>query len=306
MGEGTAIQWATDTFNPWIGCSRVSPACRFCYADTQVSRWQPGSTLWRRHGDRRITSDAYWRKPLAWDRKAKATGETRRVFCASLADVFEDHPALPEPRTRLWRLVEQTPNLDWLLLTKRPQNVLSMTPADWRGGFPPNVWLGTSTENQEWADKRIPHLMAAPAAVRFLSAEPLLGPIDLSRYLTPAPLYDRLWCPTAGRQIDRIGSGACTCGTSHQPARLHWVIVGGESGGVKARPTQVEWVRSLITQCRDAEVAPFVKQLGSPWARDQFYGGQPVASVDRKGGDPRYWPEDLRVREFPAVTRAAA
>lgn len=211
------------SFNPWVGCAKVSPGCDRCYAEGWAKRTgRPG--LWR--GERRRTSAENWRKPLAWDRKAAAAGVRAKVFCASLADVF-DNRAEPEWRAALWGLVAATPSLDWLLLTKRPQNIGRMLPAGWGGGWP-NVWLGTTCENQEEADRRIPRLLLAPARVRFLSCEPLLGPLDLRRLA--------------------LGDG------------VHWVIAGGESGG-GARPMEEAWAADLRDQCRAASVPFFMKQM---------------------------------------------
>lgn len=179
MTDTTKIEWTHHTFNPWWGCARVSPACRSCYADTLATRY--GHHVWRRHGERRMLSDENWRKPLRWNRDAEAAGVPARVFCASMADVFEDHPQVAEPRERLWGLIAQTPWLHWQLLTKRIENVAAMAP--WGEHWPVNVWLGTSVENQRWAETRIPILLSIPAHIRFLSCEPLLGPIDLSRWL---------------------------------------------------------------------------------------------------------------------------
>lgn len=294
MSDETHIQWTDHTFNPWWGCSRISPACRFCYADRDASRY--GFELWRRHGERRMLSENNWRRPLKWNRDAEAKGVPARVFCASMADVFEDHPQLGEPRERLWGLIEATPWLHWQLLTKRPANVASMAP--WGADWPANVWLGTSVETQRWADARIPVLLGIPARTRFLSAEPLLGPVDLDRYLwltgasTAGPFYD-----SAGRY--RFGGGAGGQTITNLPARdLHWVIVGGESGaGSKVRPMEIEWARSLVFQCRNADIATFVKQTGSAYAKANRY-------AHPKGGDPAEWPEDLRVRQFPHVPEA--
>ena len=175
MAENSAIEWTHHTFNPVLGCQKVGPGCDHCYAEGWAKRsglvtWGPGET-------RRVTSDAYWRQPLKWDREAKAAGERRRVFCASLADVFDN--AWPDGvRDRLWALIKATPNLDWMLLTKRPGNIAKMLPDDWGGGYR-NVWLGCTVVNQEEADRDIPKLLAVPAAVRFLSMEPLLGPVEI-------------------------------------------------------------------------------------------------------------------------------
>ena len=155
MAENTTISWASHTFNPWIGCQKVSDGCSSCYAEALMDT-RFGKVQWGPDGERKLTSDANWRKPLAWNRKAAAAGERPRVFCASLADVF-DNKAPEGARERLWQLIADTPNLDWLLLTKRPQNIARMLPYGWGDGWP-NVWLGTSTENQEEYDRRWPIL----------------------------------------------------------------------------------------------------------------------------------------------------
>lgn len=262
--ENTHISWATDTFNPWIGCAQVSPACRFCYAKALDKRW--GHQSWGRAvGTRRITSDANWRKPLKWNRETAADGRTRRVFCASMADVFEDHPALVEPRQRLWALIEQTPNLNWLLLTKRPQNAAGMVPADWAGGWPDHVWPGVSAETQRYADERIPVLLSLPVrGERFVSAAPLLGPVTLhANWLHGRPA----WGP------DQTGpTGLVTQDLVIGPA-VSWLITEGESGP-KARPSHPGWFRALRDQCVDAGIAYHHKQTGEWYA----------------GGYPSTWP----------------
>jgi len=176
MSDVTAIEWTDHTFNPWWGCSRVSPACRFCYADRDAQR--NGHQVWRRHGPRRMLSEANWQRPLRWNRDAERAGIPAKVFCASMADVFEDHPDVAAPRERLWGVIEATPWLTWQLLTKRPENIARMVP--WGSEWPPHVWVGTSVENQRYADERIPVLVSAAvqARIRFLSCEPLLGPVD--------------------------------------------------------------------------------------------------------------------------------
>ena len=184
MGQDSKIEWTHHTFNHWWGCIKVSPGCEHCYAETLSKRY--GHSIWgpAKTTQRRTFGEKHWVEPLKWDRLAQVSGERKRVFCASMADVFEDHPQLPSEREKLWALIEQTPMLDWLLLTKRPENVNRMLPDMWElGGLPSNIWIGTSVENQEQADKRIPELLKVPARVRFLSCEPLLGPVDLSRWL---------------------------------------------------------------------------------------------------------------------------
>jgi protein gp37 len=255
MSDVTKIEWTDHTFNPWWGCSRVSPACRFCYADSSARRW--GHELWRRNGERRMLSEQNWQRPLKWNREAERAGVPAKVFCASMADVFEDHPALAEPRKRLWGLIEATPWLRWQLLTKRPENVAAMVP--WGGDFPSWVWLGTSAEDQRWANTRIPVLLGLAARVRFVSAEPLLGPVDFSAWM----------------------SGG-------QP--LSWIIVGGESGS-RPRPMELSWAGGIVAQCRALEVPVFVKQLGA--VRGRELGAGP------KGGDMSRWPAGLGIREFP-------
>lgn len=231
-------------FNPWWGCSRVSPACQHCYAETFAHRY--GHDIWGKDSERRFFGDKHWNEPLRWNRKAEADGVRRRVFCASMADVFEARADLDEHRARLWELIAATPWLDWLLLTKRPASVHVLAPARWfvepgnllceacggsaslplgttcneheprMTGWPANVWIGTTVEDQQRADERLPLLRSIPAPVRFLSCEPLLGPLDL----------------------DLTG--------------ISWVIVGGESGP-GARPMDPEWVRTLREQCVSAD-----------------------------------------------------
>jgi protein gp37 len=226
MAENSRIEWTDHTFNPWVGCAKVSPACDHCYAESWARRaGQLG--LWQ--GERRRTSAANWQKPLKWERDYIPGA---RVFCASLADVF-DNQVPAEWRDDLWSMIRATPNLDWQLLTKRPQNIAKMLPPDWGDGYP-NVWLGTTVENQTEAHRRIPHLLAVPATVRFLSCEPLLDPLDLTRMFHS---------PLAFAQS------------------MHWVICGGESGS-GWRPMNLEWARSLRDQCKDAGVPFFMKQMG--------------------------------------------
>lgn len=220
----TTIEWtATDghpgfSFNPWVGCERVSPGCDHCYAETWSRRTgQP--QLWT--GERRRTSRENWRKPLRWNALAQAAGVRSKVFCASLADVF-DNKVPVEWRHDLWDLIGKCPDLDWLLLTKRPQNAAKMIP--WKHGADmPQVWIGATAENQVEADRRIPYLRTLPARVRFLSVEPMLGPT------TP-----------------------CLTG-------IDWVICGGESGKGR-RPFDPDWARALLDACRWHKVPFFMKQ----------------------------------------------
>jgi len=181
MSADTTISWCHATFNPWWGCTKVSEGCKHCYADTLATRY--GHTIWGPRARRRFFGDKHWAEPLKWNKQAMHEGQRKRVFCASMADVCEvlpaDHPdleAMAAARLRLWETIEATPMLDWLLLTKRPENIIPLFGVD---APVPNIWWGTSVENQAAADTRIPELLKVPAHVRFLSCEPLLGPVDL-------------------------------------------------------------------------------------------------------------------------------
>lgn len=236
MAQNSSIEWTDHTFNPWWGCSKVSPACLHCYAETWAKR--VGQKVWGVHSPRRFFGTAHWEEPVRWDAEAEASGSRRRVFCASMADVFESRSELEDEREKLWTLVQATPSLDWLLLTKRPQNISRFAP--WSDEWPNNVWVGTTVENQHWAEIRLPQLLAVPAARRFLSCEPLLGPLDL-----------RPWTSDRAKSLYPID----------------WVIAGGESGP-KARAMLPGWARDLRDQCRSAEIPFHFKQWGH-WAPAQ-------------------------------------
>ena len=309
MGKGTAIEWAHHTFNPWWGCVEVSSGCDHCYARTFAHRL--GLAVWGKDAPRRHFTDKHWREPLAWNRAAEKAGARARVFCASMADVFEDRRDLDASRDRLWALIAETPALDWLLLTKRPDAMRRLWP--WPQGAPPNVWAGVTVEDQARADARLPILLTIPAAVRWVSYEPSLGPIDFTPWLR---------C-----RFDHNGDGDCHIHRTGCP-RVAWVVCGGESGP-GARMFDVAWARSVIAQCRTAGAAYFGKQLGAlPVDFTRMPHGGPITArdlahpemaetigrqldencqaaclslVDRKGGDMSEWSEDLRVREFPAV-----
>ncbi len=286
MSENSSIEWTTHTFNPWRGCTMVSPGCAHCYAARDAVRFPGIRGIWGDKGTRIVAVPDAWKAPVKWNRQAAAhhsfmngLAERPRVFCASLADVFEDwqgdlrFPAdiapdgwvtarwngfelvrefnetpmradqrkatMDDARTELFRLIEATPNLDWLLLTKRPQNVMRMIPEHWREKFPANVWMGTTVEDQQRADERIPELLKIPAAVRFLSCEPLLGPIAFRT----VPGFNL--AGSAGVEL----------------LRNLWVIAGGESGP-QARPMHPDWARSLRDQCQAAGVPFLFKQWG--------------------------------------------
>jgi len=184
MGSNSKIEWTRHTFNAWVGCSKVSAGCTRCYAESLAKR--TGLAIWGDSGTRHVTSDAYWQEPYKWATAASMFGERHRVFCNSLADVFEDRPDLSAPRHRLWRLILDTRHsLDWLLLTKRPENfnMIPLSLAD-------SVWLGVSVEDQATADERIPLLLKTPAAVRFVSCEPLISPVDVSQYIRGYKPYE--------------------------------------------------------------------------------------------------------------------
>lgn len=303
MSEYSNIEWTDATFNPWLGCTKVSPGCANCYAETLMDK-RYGRVKWGKGQARSRTSESNWRLPLRLNRRlrcdcgaVKIAVEDRRtsacpvcgggyrsqrVFCGSLCDWLDEEAPVSWVGDLL-RLIQDTPNLDWLLLTKRPEhwrkrmrdvviqadqneNPAAAIYADrWADGKPPrNVWFGVSVEDQERADERIPVLQNIPASIRFLSVEPMLEPI---------------------RFRDLTG--------------IHWAIFGGESGP-GARECNIEWVRDAVRQCRTAGVSIFVKQLGSN-VTDTITVGHTFwfTTQHRKGGDPAEWPEDLRVREFP-------
>lgn len=272
--KNSGINWTHHTFNAWVGCTKVSPGCKNCYAEAmdrrklhdRVSHWGPGAP-------RKVMSDTYWKQPMKWNEEAAATGERRRVFCSSMADVFdEEGPA--DQRERLWQLIRQTPSLDWLLLTKRPQNIRRYLPADWGEGYS-NVWLGVSVEDRKYGLPRVDVLREIPAETRFLSVEPLLedlGEINLSG--------------------------------------IHWVIVGGESGS-RARSMDATWVESVIAQCSLENVAVWVKQLGKKPVDDGAelvilgQNGKRSGHADTMSDWPEYRAH-LRVRELPARNASQA
>jgi protein gp37 len=227
VGANTRIPWCDHTFNPFWGCIAVSPGCKNCYADAFDRRL--GGNHWAPGGPIRTFGDKHWAAPRRWDQTAAKNELRYRVFCGSMCDVFlrGRDDTLMSLRMRLWNLIEATPNLDWLLLTKRIENYEEMVPIPWqvRSCRLPNVWLGVTVENQEFADKRIPLLLQAPwPTVRFVSCEPLLGYIALPRL-----------------------------------PELDWVIVGAESGR-HARPMNENWVREIRDECVSARVPFFYKQ----------------------------------------------
>lgn len=278
MAENSKIEWTDHTFNPWEGCTKVGPGCDNCYAETRNARFAGGqATNWGPGAPRRRTSAANWRKPLAWN-AAHADffarhGRRQRVFCASLADVF-DNEVDPQWRRDLFDIIELTPNLDWLLLTKRIGNVVGMLPShDWaaRG----NVWLGATITSQAEADRDIPKLLAVPARVRFLSMEPLLGPVRLtSEGYIPA---DDEGPARVGYMVGADDGKSGLWVTREDALRrsgIHWIIVGGESGP-NARPMHPDWARSLRDQCTSA---------GTPFQFKQWGEWRPAPEIEEASG----------------------
>lgn len=227
MAENSKIEWTTHTFNPWVGCAKVGPPCDNCYAEVWAKR-SGHPELWQ--GERRRTAAENWNQPIKWNATAARLGVRHRVFCASLADVF-DNQVPSRWRDDLWFRIEDTPHLDWLLLTKRPQNIKKMLPnpatgiRPWGGGWP-NVWLGMTSGDQSEFDRDWPHLSSIAAAVRFISYEPALGPLDM-----PA-----------------------------KPPYPDWIICGGESGG-KARLMDPKWARAMRDDCAMHAIPFFMKQM---------------------------------------------
>lgn len=273
MAETTGIEWTDRTFNPWTGCTKISPGCDNCYAEGWSKR--SGHVKWGNH-PRKRTTEAYWKAPLAWQREAEAFerkhGRRQRVFCASLADVF-DNQVDPEWRADLFELIRITPNLDWQLLTKRPQNIEKMLPDDWGKKGWNNVWLGFTAEDQIRFDQRKKHIKEIPAIVWFVSYEPAIGPLRIE---ADDPL------PT-------------------------WLIVGGESGH-GARPLEPRWVEEILNDCRANGIAPFFKQWGN-YDNNPLTGQPSVKKKDFKVLDPFGKGGGLidgkLIREFPEEVKIA-
>jgi protein gp37 len=249
--ENSHIEWTDNTFNIAEGCMKVSEGCKNCYAETRDIHWH-GGCHWGPGSSRKMMSEHYWNQPKKWDLQALANGIKVKVFCSSLCDVFENHKDLYEPRKRLFDLIDNTPNLIWQLLTKRPENITMMVPKEWYlNGWPPNVWIGTTVENQKAAEDRIPHLLRIPAKVRFLSCEPLLGPINITQekinYSVPTRFYGDIGIEWTDPGPDFIG--------------IDWVICGGESG-YNARPLFPAWAGGLRDQCEKSKTPFFFKQWG--------------------------------------------
>lgn len=257
MGKNSSIEWTDHTFNPWWGCAKVSPGCEHCYAETWAHR--VGQNVWGAQKSRRFFTEHHWEEPKRWNSEAEGDNRRRRVFCASMADVFESRDELNQWRSKLWKLTSETPWLDWLLLTKRPQNIERMVP--WKTKWPTNVWIGTTVEDQIRANERLPFLLQLPAARRFLSCEPLLGTVDLGKW--------------AGERAKGFYP-------------IDWVIAGGESGP-RSRPMLPNWARSLRDQCQRNAIPFHFKQWGH-WA--------PVATSNSNKPLVRQFWDDVEGKEI--------
>lgn len=313
MSEKTSIAWCRSTFNPFIGCTKVGPGCDHCYAEALDKRHKWGGAVhWGPGVPRYRTSATNWKQPLLWNKKAEEEhwrgqrdgipGEFIAsrpgfwpVFCASLADVF-DNEVPEEWRRDLWRLIKATQNLEWLLVTKRIGNVTKMVPPLWltssTDGFPPNVRILITVVNQEEADRDIPKLLALPCK-NGISYEPALGPVNFTKIMTPGG--GRLWINAFQPWYVRPDF----------PTKLDWIIVGGESGP-KARQFNATWAYDTLAQCRAAGVPFFMKQVGPAFYEGFQDPDSPEQALvrcslmkDRAGADPAEWPADLRVQEFP-------
>lgn len=268
MSRDSGIEWTDHTFNPWWGCVKVAQGCKNCYAETFANRY--GHKVWGPKSERRFFGVKHWNEPIHWNDAAAKAVKPAKVFCGSMCDVCEDRHDLVEPRKRLRDLIERTHWLRWQLLTKRPENFGLF---GWGGEFPANVWVGASAAQQDELDRNVGYLNRVDAVVRFLSLEPLIGPIDLGRVFN----------------------------CSENDAEIHWVIVGGESGP-GARPFDTTWLPTIIRQCRESKVPLFIKQLGArPLQATGLTIGmrEPLPIKSAKGGDMGEWEPFWRIREFP-------
>ena len=259
VGKDTKIQWARSTFSPWIGCTRVSPDCDHCYAEAWDRRYK-GALHWGPGQPRMHTSLKYWEQPAKWNEEAARTRSFWPVFGGSMCDVF-DNEVDDSWRTTYWKLIERTPALTWLLLTKRIGNVMRMVPSTWRTrGFPHHVWIMMTCGEQELFDRDWPKLAEIPSSIRGVSVEPMRGPVVFPQ-------------ECAGR--------------------LDWAIYGGEStqAGAEPRPCRLEWFEQGIENCRELGVRPFIKQLGD----NATYAGKRMLEPD----DMSTWPAHLRIQEWP-------
>ena len=299
MAEWTKIGWCDMTFNLWIGCEEVSEGCRYCYAKRDARKYWPTMDLWGKGSSRKSLSEGYWRKLFSWNKKAESLGRPLTVFVGSMCDIMEIHSNekinqfMNSNRKRLYTAIEQTPNLIYLLLTKRPENYEKLLPREWTSAgyadiynklpegapIPSNVWLGCTMENQKNFDQRMPVMewiaRQFHAAGMFLSLEPLLGPINTTDWLYPNIENDE------DHYIEnRVPD---------------WIIVGGESGEFgKARMMEIDYARRIIEDCKEAEVPVYFKQTGSAFAKYHQLNSD-------TGKDISEWPETLRIQQFPEI-----
>lgn len=299
MAENSNIEWCDHTFNPWIGCTKVGPGCDNCYAE-DLSRARLGVS-WGTGQPRRHTAASTWKQPRTWDRRAAKLGIRYRVFCASLADVF-DNEVPAEWRVELFQLIRETPHLDWLLVTKRIGNADKM--AQTAGGWPKNVWLGATVVNQAEADRDIPKLLATVGPrFRFLSMEPLLGQVLLEEaWHGSCALSSDCWgdCAWCGKGLPPLHN----CSSHRQSedewkkgrSGLDWIIVGGESGP-NARPMHPNWARLTRDEC-DAAGVPFLFKQWGEWAptgaRDEEEGHS-TAFRSRRGSKSFFYPDGVQM-----------
>ena len=262
MGK-SKISWTDYTFNPWIGCTKVSAGCVNCYAERDNKHRQWNKAGWGKGVPRHRTSETNWKKPYHWNKLAKEKGVRYKVFCASLADLFDNEVPI-NWRTDALAVIDETENLDWLLLTKRPETVMENVLFSWTKSWPEHVWMGVTTENQEQANIRCNHLLNIQARIRFLSCEPLLSCIDFRRASLNV-IYKDKSRPTYSGFIRQI----------------NWVIVGGESGKENRHMNPV-WARDILEQCQESNTAFFMKQMS----------GNTKALREAI-------PEDLQIYEFP-------
>ena len=306
MAENTKIEWANHTFNPWIGCTKVGPGCDNCYAEADFDK-RRHVVSWGAGQPRKRTAASTWALPARWNAEAERLGVRYRVFCASLADVFDNEVPV-QWRRDLFDLIAATPHLDWLLVTKRIGNARRLygeAYLDSARAWPENVWIGATVTNQAEADRDIPKLLEVPARVRFLSMEPLLGPVELNGHehtLAPGLGEGIDWLTGNTSQYSDIFGGSAmpwldrdwkSFPEDYEEPRIHWVIVGGESGP-NARPMHPDWARSLRDQCVAAGVPFLFKQWGE-WIPEGQTLSEPARLdpyrrrwCDIEDGDDRY------------------
>lgn len=341
MTENTGIQWTTHSFNPWLGCLEVSDGCDNCYAREFATK-RMGLDVWGKDKPRKRTGAANWMQPIRWNKEAGPKSEPTYVFCASMADVFEDgtwkHDIDDESeqpkdldilRAELFAVISKTPNITWQLLTKRPGNILRMT--DNLKALPSNVWLGFSAEDQTNLQTRMRAIRdvryAGWRGTVFVSAEPLLGPLNLIPWLLDQFSDDKPSldansktagaCPVChDTGVQGFGLACKPCpnacrGSTRIMGRsrrlVDWVIVGGESGS-HPRPFDPYWALHIIAQCDKSRVPVFVKQMGEAWAKEHrpIMPGKNGPVLDRHGGTMDKWPEWVKVREMPKNTTNSA